>query len=267
MQLFLPHRNSQYQTTISQIEIFTKGIKNKWVLDIFLFNVKIIMIKNQICLTKNSALLFIVIFGDHLVIFTTSSRKGECWCFNSVFFIIFYGRLQHLIYTVNKECRSNMPSVFVLSIDTIHERACNGMRFRNSRGNLHSLHLNMQLHGRIQIRQGKKWIQKPCIFPYFQRQCFKITWTVMCIGGHINTDFSCHQRIYKRKKTTDFKDLDMATRQKKTKPKETTKKHTNKQKPLNLPENPNLLKLPKPPQKLQLYLFLDTFVSEIHSVL
>lgn len=173
MQLFLPHRNSQYQTTISQIEIFTKGIKNKWVLDIFLFNVKIIMIKNQICLTKNSALLFIVIFGDHLVIFTTSSRKGECWCFNSVFFIIFYGRLQHLIYTVNKECRSNMPSVFVLSIDTIHERACNGMRFRNSRGNLHSLHLNMQLHGRIQIDRERNESKKLASFLIFKGSASK----------------------------------------------------------------------------------------------
>lgn len=66
----------KYQTTISQIKVCTKVIKDKCVLHIFLFNVKIIMIKNQICLTKNSGLL--VIFEDHLVIFTTSSRKGEC---------------------------------------------------------------------------------------------------------------------------------------------------------------------------------------------
>lgn len=42
------------------------------------------------------------------------------------------------MYTVNKDYHSNMSNVFVPSIDTIHERACNRMRFRNSRGNLQS---------------------------------------------------------------------------------------------------------------------------------
>lgn len=76
------------------------------------------------------------------------------------------------MYTVNKEYQSNMSSVFVLSIDTIHERACN--RDLETAEGISSLHLNMQLHGRIQMDRERNLSNKPVTFCVFKGSALKL---------------------------------------------------------------------------------------------
>lgn len=93
----------------------------------------------------------------------------------------------------------------------------------------------------------------------------------MCIGGHIHIEISVATKGYVREKRRQISKIWIWSQDKKKNKPQTQQQQQQNQKTNKVPNSPqkNSPRTPKPkkPQKAPPYLFLDTFVSEIHSVL